>query len=952
MNNSRSIYFPYIFNYIRRISDEVKKNIKMRVLNVAEKNDAAKNIAGYLSNGNCQRREGISKFNKIYEFNHTFRGSPCTMVMTSVSGHLLGFEFQGPYRLWNSCSPLDLFNAPVIKECPKKFVDIKNTLVREIRTCNALVIWTDADREGENIGFEIIQVCKEVNPNIQVYRAILSEITKQSVQRAINNLGYPNKNISDAVDVRSELDLRIGAAFTRYQTLRLRNVFPDVLANSLISYGSCQFPTLGFVVERYKDIQNFIPEQFWKIKVNHKIGEVDIEYAWHRVRLFDELFCKVLFERCLENQMAHILNVIKKPKSKWRPVPLDTIELEKTASRKLGINAKETMKIAEKLYSQGYISYPRTETNIFPKELNLNNLVQLHIEDNNWGTFAEKVLHDGPSPRQGKKSDQAHPPIHPTKYTNGLQDPKDRKVYEYIVRHFLACLSKDAQGQETIVNIEINGEKFSASGLQIIALNYLEVYIYEKWSNKLMHEYNQGETFMPTRLEMTDGQTSAPNLLTESDLITLMDKHGIGTDATHAEHIETIKSRLYVGLENNKYFVPGELGIGLVEGYDNMGFEMSKPRLRSELEADLKRICEGTKSSDIVLKEQIAKYKEVFIKTTEQVEKLDQSLGKYLRAQPIAYHSNQSLTLKDVCKCPACKQFSLILKERHNNQGFYISCNGYPTCRNTYWFPPNVIGATVIDNVCPECSGNVKLINFQFSDRSMRPHFPNNFTGCINGCESRLSEILQVNLSRPATNFNSINTSRNNQSSSNYNNVLRINTQQHSNNNLGLGSQYNNNDIHSSNVQQYQRNSHQRPTSQYNNTGPGRGNSAQQYQTNNSHRSASTPSINTDQVCCNCGEGAKLLTVTKNTPNKGRQFYGCSKPISQSNRCTFFLWADQSASTVSTTQPPYRNNNNRSFQNSTFRARNNQSSSSGQGQRKCGNCKQTGHTRRNCPQIS
>jgi len=124
----------------------------MRVLNVAEKNDAAKNIAGHLSGGNLQRvinlkfisfstlptylvlnyfiliqfqREGFSKFNKIYEFNHTFQGSPSTMIMTSVSGHLLGYEFQGSYRSWTSCSPLELFHIPVVKECPNDFINIK-----------------------------------------------------------------------------------------------------------------------------------------------------------------------------------------------------------------------------------------------------------------------------------------------------------------------------------------------------------------------------------------------------------------------------------------------------------------------------------------------------------------------------------------------------------------------------------------------------------------------------------------------------------------------------------------------------------------------------------------------------------------------------------------------------------------------------------------------------------
>ena len=161
-------------------------------------------------------------------------------------------------------------------------------------------------------------------------------------------------------------------------------------------------------------------------------------------------------------------------------------------------------------------------------------------------------------------------------------------MYEYVVRHFLACLSKNAEGYETIVEIDIAGEKFLTNGLQIIAKNYLEVYIYEKWNAKEIHIYELGQTFDPTSIEMVEETTSPPNLLTEADLIALMDKHGIGTDATHAEHIETIKSRKYVGLRDERYLIPGKLGIGLVMGYDRMGFQMSKPHLRAELERDLK----------------------------------------------------------------------------------------------------------------------------------------------------------------------------------------------------------------------------------------------------------------------------------------------------------------------------------------------------------------------------
>lgn len=119
----------------------------------------------------------------------------------------------------------------------------------------------------------------------------------------------------------------------------------------------------------------------------------------------------------------------------------------------------------------------------------------------------------------------------------------EKRVYELICRHFLACVSKDAVGSETTVNVVVADEQFTATGLLIYERNYLDVYVYEKWNAKEIHQYQVGNTFQPTELSMPEGTTSPPNLLTEADLIALMDKNGIGTDATHAEHINTIKER-------------------------------------------------------------------------------------------------------------------------------------------------------------------------------------------------------------------------------------------------------------------------------------------------------------------------------------------------------------------------------------------------------------------------
>ncbi|XP_030646362.1 DNA topoisomerase 3-alpha [Chanos chanos] len=821
-----------------------------KVLCVAEKNDAAKGIAEIMSNGRARKREGLSVYNKIYEYEYNLFGQDVSVSMTSVSGHLLALEFKAPFQKWHSCNPVLLFDAEVEKYCPENSVNIKRTLEKEVRQCQALIIWTDCDREGENIGFEIIDVCKAVKPNIQVFRARFSEITPNSIRRACETLTEPDINVSDAVDVRQELDLRIGASFTRFQTLRLQKIFPDSLSNQLISYGSCQFPTLGFVVERFKAIQAFIPESFFKIKVVHETGEESVEFNWKRHRLFNHTACLVLYQICMEDPMATVMSVVSKPKSKWRPLPLDTVELEKLASRKLRMSAKETMKTAEKLYTQGFISYPRTETNMFPKTLNLTPLVEQQTQDSEWGFFAQRILENGgPTPRNGNKSDQAHPPIHPTKYTNTLQG-NEKRLYEFIVRHFLACCSKDAQGQEMTVEIEIAQEQFSASGLTIIARNYLDVYPYDKWSNKVIPLYTPETTFQPTAIEMVEGQTSPPQLLTEADLIALMEKHGIGTDATHAEHIETIKSRMYVGLTNDQRFLPGELGMGLVEGYNSMGYEMSKPDLRAELEADLKLVSEGRKDKASVLRHHVEKYKAVFIESVRKAKKLDEALSNYL-GQALEYTQQEEQDIElplPVRKCPQCNR-DMVLKKRKDSTGKFLSCMGYPSCKAAVWFPDTVLEVSRDDSICPTCHPHpVHMLKFKFKRGSLPPMMPLEFVGCIGGCDDTLREVLNLKYLRGGGNAG---------------------TQ----NNGGA-------------PRQPRANQALRPRAENDLSAP-----PPQPRASN-HRSlwASQPSAaqQSDTVVCNCGQDALLLTVRKEGPNQGRQFYKCN-----TGNCKFFLWADQ-----------------------------------------------------------
>jgi DNA topoisomerase III len=212
----------------------------------------------------------------------------------------------------------------------------------------------------------------------------------QEIQRALRSLGTLNMNFVQAVQARTLIDLRVGAAFTRFQTMRLQQKFN---IEGVVSYGPCQFPTLGFVVERWAKIETFIPEDFWYLQLTIRVPIVEdnvdsnslpsndssvrpIHFTWKRNRLYDRAVTIALYESCLEAGTAIVIHLQGNPKHKWRPVPLSTVELQKRASKYLRLGGEQTMTAADSLYQNGFISYPRTETEKFRDEFSHHQLLQ------------------------------------------------------------------------------------------------------------------------------------------------------------------------------------------------------------------------------------------------------------------------------------------------------------------------------------------------------------------------------------------------------------------------------------------------------------------------------------------------------------------------------------------------------------------------------------------------
>uniref|UniRef100_N1R4S4 DNA topoisomerase n=1 Tax=Aegilops tauschii TaxID=37682 RepID=N1R4S4_AEGTA len=665
-----------------------------------------------------QSRAGRSRYNRVFEFNYAIGAQACHMLVTSVTGHLMELDFDDRYRRWYSCDPAELFHAPVRKAVPQDKQDIKRTLEEEARTCQWLVLWLDCDREGENIAYEVVDICAGANRNLNIWRARFSALIPREIHEAVQHLARPNKLFADAVDARQEIDLRIGASFTRFQTMLLKDAFVlDVSGeerNMVLSYGPCQFPTLGFIVERFWEIQAHEPEEFWTINCSHTSDEGTASFIWIRGHLFDYSSAVVIYEMCVHEPMATVQNVRNQEKLKYPPYPLSTVELQKRASRCCRMSSEHTMKVAEELYQAGFISYPRTETDSFSPNTDLHAIVREQVDHPDWGTYAQRLLNPEErlwrNPSNGGHDDKAHPPIHPTKFSTGENNwsPDHKKVYELVVRHFLACCSQPAVGAETTVEVDIAGEQFNASGRVVLAKNYLDVYRYDSWGGSLLPTYTIGQTFVPTSLTLDSGVTRPPPLLAEADLLSCMDK-----------------------------------GEALVMGYDEMGYELWKPYLRAMMEADMKSVSVGTKSKAQVLEGCLQQMKACFLDARANKVKLLDAMGTFFARSNRPINETQN-TIEVVRPCGACNDSEMLLKRRPNG-GFMVGCRGFPQCRNVVWLPGSLAEAAVTQQICPTCvPGPVYKIQFKFNRRDIPPSFDVDHLGCIGGCDDVLKELTEM----------------------------------------------------------------------------------------------------------------------------------------------------------------------------------------------------------------
>ncbi|CAB3411068.1 unnamed protein product [Caenorhabditis bovis] len=664
------------------------------VLMVAEKPMLAESIAKLLSDGKATKRKGWNNACSVSEYSGNFLGKNAWIKVTSTCGHVMSLDFPSKFNNWERVDPSELYSAPTNKIEANPKMKMNDYLASEAKNADYLVLWLDCDKEGENICFEVIEAVRSTmfkskqNYMDYIYRAKFSAITEKDIKAAMRNLGRPDKNISLSVDARQELDLRIGCSFTRFQTKFFQGKYGDLDSN-VISYGPCQTPTLGFCVTRHDQIVQFKPESYWVIRSSWVCGDAPpISPEWSRGRIFDVDVAKFFLDRIKRTKIAHVVDVAKKEARKEKPCALNTVELMRVASSSLGLSPATTMHVAEALYTQGYISYPRTETTAYPLSFDLVGTLRTQTSNRKWG---EIVLAEGIKKPKGGVDKGDHPPITPMKPSNGQLSGDHARIYDYVAQHFIATLMKPCIYEITTVKIKCGDETFAIQGKSVVESGFTAVMTWmgiDEESTIPVEIMNKGAQMTLKDAELSARETSPPGYLTESELISLMEKHGIGTDASIPVHINTITQRNYVTVESGRRLVPTKLGQCLVRGYWKVDPELVLPTMRAELETQLNLVASG-KADYYEVKNHALKMFELkfqyFVKNIPLVDTLFE-----------ASFTTLSASGKPFTRCGKCQRYMKLVETRPQR----LFC---PTCQDTYAVPNAKDGVLRImgDAKCP-----------------------------------------------------------------------------------------------------------------------------------------------------------------------------------------------------------------------------------------------------------
>ncbi|MCX8197703.1 MAG: DNA topoisomerase I [Candidatus Micrarchaeota archaeon] len=645
---------------------------------ICEKPNAAEKIASAIASAGKKKAERRA-FGKASYWQTEFGGEKITVV--SAVGHLYSLRQAGAGQYpvfdveWAPAYEVDEeagFQKPYLEAIKK----LSEGAEEYVCAC-------DFDTEGTLIGYNILRfACRAEKAS----RMKFSTLVQEELQSAWLNRGKFDLENALAGEARHILDWFYGINLSRVLMACLRAASGK---NQVMSIGRVQGPALALLAKREKEIASFVPSPYWEVSC--KCKGVKFENSKGRFLKKEEA------ELALSSSQKEgvVEKIEKKEQLQPPPPPFDLTSLQLEAHRAFGMEPKATLEAAQRLYESALISYPRTGSQKLPATLNLKKIISMLSEDQHYLAHARKLLEAGRlKPQEGKKEDPAHPAIHPTG-----QRPKeelgklDARIYDLIVRRFLACFGEPAKRESQKIRIKSGFQQYSASGVRTISQGWFEAYLpYLKLEEAAMPPFFEGEKVQLSEFALEEKKTQPPKRYTSASIVAELEKRGLGTKATRAAIVETLFKRGYVEGES---IAVTPFGMAVYELLSKSAPEILDEKLTRDIESEMERIKDGESEKSV-----IGKGKAYLVRIIKKFSGKEREIGLELL---VGLRKKESGVV-EIGACPKCGSQMRIITMQTGRQ--FIGCGNYPACKNAYPIPSGVKAAGS-GEVCPYCKAPI-----------------------------------------------------------------------------------------------------------------------------------------------------------------------------------------------------------------------------------------------------
>ena len=600
--------------------------------------------------------------------------------------------------------------------------DVIKELKKEAKKSKQVYLATDPDREGEAISWHlahILDIDEDKNCRIE-----FNEITKEAIKKAIKNPRNININIVDAQQARRVLDRLLGYPISPILWQKVRKG---------LSAGRVQSVTTKLICDREKDINAFIPKEYWTIEINAKTEDnKDIVFKFYgkaneKLELENEEIVNDILKQ-IENKELIVEKIESKSRKKAAPKPFTTSVLQQEAANKLSFTTKKTMMIAQELYegidiegegTVGLISYIRTDSKRISEEAKEKS--KEYILDELGNQYYKNASEDKKKGKDGKKVQDAHEAIRPTSVYRTPDSIKSSlskdqfKLYNLIWRRFVASQMEDSVFDVLNVECKVGDFIFKATGSKMKFDGYTKIYNFTEREDKILPPIEEGDSLNIEEFLPNQHFTQPPARYTEASLVKTLEELGIGRPSTYAPTIATILNRGYVEKQGTSLY-PTELGIIVTNILEDNFQKFIDVDFTAQMENELDNIEEGNTDWKYVVSQVYAPLKEAIETAIANVEKVNMDeetdeicelcgsnmvikygrFGKFMACKNYPECKNtKPLVNKIGVKCPKCKDGDIILRKSKKGKAFY-GCSNYPNCDFVSWSKPT-------GEICENC---------------------------------------------------------------------------------------------------------------------------------------------------------------------------------------------------------------------------------------------------------